>query len=333
MKRLLTEWGKDLNSIPVAPLGLIAMPGCEELGEKINAWLQKWNMLEEVQDEEFFTVPGANRDSFLIKAYCPRFGTGESKGTLKESVRGYDVYILIDVCAYNKTYKMYGQEVPMSPDDHFQDLKRIIAAIGGKAKRVNVIMPMLYESRQHRRTSRESLDCAMGLQELENMGVDNIITFDAHDPRVQNAIPLIGFENVMPTYQMVKALCKAEKTLDFRKENIVIDPTTSAIGYGIEYTYSVMERIRMSALGGDAMLCAPMIVAPGSETAKIKEAKASGEDFPAWGDLDTRYAALEFATAQSYLYSGADLLVMYHPEAAMRTKKLITDLLDGKAGK
>ncbi|MBR3904273.1 MAG: ribose-phosphate pyrophosphokinase [Clostridia bacterium] len=240
LKQFLTEWGKDLNSIPVGPLSLIAMPGCEELGEKINNWLQKWNKLQEVQDEEFFTVPGANRDSFLMKAYCPRFGTGESKGTLKESVRGYDVYILIDVCAYNKTYKMYGQEVPMSPDDHFQDLKRIIAAIGGKAKRVNVIMPMLYESRQHRRTSRESLDCAMGLQELENMGVDNIITFDAHDPRVQNAIPLIGFENVMPTYQMIKALCKSEKELDFKKENMmVVSPDEGALKRNIYYA-SVM---------------------------------------------------------------------------------------------
>ncbi|MBR2055198.1 MAG: ribose-phosphate pyrophosphokinase, partial [Clostridia bacterium] len=240
LNRLLTEWGKDLNSIPIGPLALIAMPGCEELGEKINAWLEKWNKLQEVQDEEFFTVPGADRNSFLMKAYCPRFGTGESKGTLKESVRGYDVYILVDVCAYNKTYKMYGQEVPMSPDDHFQDLKRIIAAIGGKAKRVNVIMPMLYESRQHRRTSRESLDCAMGLQELENMGVDNIITFDAHDPRVQNAIPLIGFENVMPTYQMIKALCKAEKELDFKKENMmVISPDEGALKRNIYYA-SVM---------------------------------------------------------------------------------------------
>ncbi len=240
MNRFLTEWGKDLNSIPMGPLALIAMPGCEELGEKINAWLEKWNKLQEVQDEEFFTVPGANRDSFLMKAYCPRFGTGESKGTLKESVRGYDVYILIDVCAYNQTYKMYGQEVPMSPDDHFQDLKRIIAAIGGKAKRVNVIMPMLYETRQHRRTPRESLDCAMGLQELENMGVTNIITFDAHDPRVQNAIPLIGFENVMPTYQMVKALCKAEKTLDFKKESMmVISPDEGALKRNIYYA-SVM---------------------------------------------------------------------------------------------
>ena len=233
----LTGWGNDLKKLPVGPLGVIAMAGCEEMGKKINNWLQKWNMLQETQDEEFFTVSGVNRDSFLIKTYCPRFGTGESKGVVKESVRGYDIYILIDVCAYNKTYKMYGQEVPMSPDDHFADLKRIIAAISGKARRINVIMPMLYESRQHRRTSRESLDCAMGLQELVNMGVDNIVTFDAHDPRVQNAIPMSSFENVMPTYQMIKALCKKEKGLIIDKENMmVVSPDEGAMARNIYYS-------------------------------------------------------------------------------------------------
>lgn len=233
----LTGWGNDLKKLPVGPLGVIAMAGCEEMGKKINNWLQKWNMLQETQDEEFFTVSGVNRDSFLIKTYCPRFGTGESKGVVKESVRGYDIYILIDVCAYNKTYKMYGQEVPMSPDDHFADLKRIIAAISGKARRINVIMPMLYESRQHRRTSRESLDCAMALQELVALGVDNIITFDAHDPRVQNAIPMSSFENVMPTYQMIKALCKTEKSLAIDKENMmVVSPDEGAMARNIYYS-------------------------------------------------------------------------------------------------
>ena len=237
MNSFLTGWGNDLKKLPVGPLGVIAMAGCEEMGKKINNWLQKWNMLQETQDEEFFTVSGVNRDSFLIKTYCPRFGTGESKGVVKESVRGYDIYILIDVCAYNKTYKMYGQEVPMSPDDHFADLKRIIAAISGKARRINVIMPMLYESRQHRRTSRESLDCAMGLQELVNMGVDNIVTFDAHDPRVQNAIPMSSFENVMPTYQMIKALCKKEKGLIIDKENMmVVSPDEGAMARNIYYS-------------------------------------------------------------------------------------------------
>ena len=157
MTRLLTTWEKDPTSVPVGPLGIIAMAGCEEIGEKINQWLLKWHSLQELQDEEYYTSPGLNRDTFLVKAYCPRFGTGEGKAVLRESVRGMDLYILVDVCAHNVHYNMYGQEVPMSPDDHFQDLKRVIGAIGGKAKRVTVVMPMLYESRQHRRTSRESL--------------------------------------------------------------------------------------------------------------------------------------------------------------------------------
>ena len=235
MNSFLTEW--DLKSIPVGPLGLIAMSGCEEMGNKVNAWLKKWNSLQETQDEEFYTMPGLNRDSFLIKTYCPRFGTGESKGVIKESVRGYDIYIIIDVCAYNKTFNMYGMEVPMSPDDHFQDLKRVIAAIGGKAKRINVIMPMLYQSRQHKRSSRESLDCALALQELEQYGVTNIVTFDAHDPRVANSIPLIGFENVMPTYQMIKALTRTEKGLRIDKDNMmVVSPDEGAMQRNIFYS-------------------------------------------------------------------------------------------------
>ncbi len=233
----LTEWNKDLKSIPVGPLGIIAMSGCEEMGNKVNAWLQRWNSLQESQDEEFYTLPGVNRDSFLIKTYCPRFGTGESKGVIKESVRGYDLYIIVDVCAYNKTFRMYDMEVPMSPDDHFQDLKRIIAAVGGKAKRVSVIMPMLYESRQHKRSSRESLDCALALQELQDYGVSNIITFDAHDPRVANAVPLCGFENVMPTYQMIKALCRTEKDLAINKESMmVVSPDEGAMQRNIFYS-------------------------------------------------------------------------------------------------
>ena len=237
MNSFLTEWSKDLSNVPFGPLGIIAMAGCEELGNKINTWLLKWHSLQEIQDEEYYTIPGANRDTFLIKSYCPRFGTGEGKGVIKESVRGYDLYILCDVCAYNIKYKMYGTEVPMSPDDHFQDLKRIIAAVGGKAKRVNVVMPMLYESRQHRRTSRESLDCALALQELQSMGVINIVTFDAHDPRVQNAVPLIGFENVMPTYQMLKALLRVEKDLNIDKKNmIIISPDEGAVNRSIYYS-------------------------------------------------------------------------------------------------
>lgn len=227
----------DLTDVPYGPLGIIAMSGCEKIGEEINSWLMRWHNLEESQDTEYYTSPGRNRDSFLMKAYCPRFGTGESKGVLKSSVRGFDMYIICDVTNYSVRYKMYDFEVPMSPDDHFQDLKRIIAAIGGKAKRINVILPFLYESRQHRRTSRESLDCALALQEIENMGVTNIITFDAHDPRVVNAIPLMGFENIMPTYQMLKALCKEVKDLSIDKNSmLVVSPDEGAMPRNIYYS-------------------------------------------------------------------------------------------------
>ena len=237
MTRLLTTWEKDPTSVPVGPLGIIAMAGCEEIGEKINQWLLKWHSLQELQDEEYYTSPGLNRDTFLVKAYCPRFGTGEGKGMIKNSVRGYDIYILTDIGAYNVTYKMYGREVPMSPDDHYQDLKRIIAAIGGRAKRVNVIMPMLYEGRQHRRTSRESLDCALALQELEQMGVSNIITFDAHDPRVQNAVPLIGFDSVKPSYQILKALFRRECDLQIDRDHLmIVSPDEGAIDRNIFYS-------------------------------------------------------------------------------------------------
>ena len=237
MTSLLTTWEKDPTSVPFGPLGIIAMPGCERMGEKVNQWLLKWHSLQELQDEEYYTSPGANRDTFLLKCSCPRFGTGEGKAVLRESVRGLDVYIIIDVCAHNVTYKMYGQEVPMSPDDHFQDLKRVISAIAGKAKRISVIMPMLYESRQHRRSTRESLDCALALQELQEYGVTNIVTFDAHDPRVANAVPLIGFENVMPTYQMIKALTRTEKGLRIDKDNMmVVSPDEGAMQRNIFYS-------------------------------------------------------------------------------------------------
>ncbi len=247
MSRTPADWSVDLNSIPFGPLGVITMPGCEEIGQEVNTWLQRWHDYQEGQDEDYYTMTGRDRNSFLIKANCPRFGTGEAKGILKESVRGYDIYIIVDVCAYNVTYKMYGQIVPMSPDDHFQDLKRIIAAIAGKAKRVNVIMPFLYESRQHRRTGRESLDCAMALHELVNMGVSNILTFDAHDPRVANAIPLGGFENIMPTYQMLKALCKNVKDLKLDKASTMfVSPDEGAMQRNIYYASVLSLDLGMS---------------------------------------------------------------------------------------
>ena len=240
MDNFLSEWDQTLSNMPYGPLGIIAMQGIDELGADVNNYLCKWHELQDLQDEEFYTSPGQGREDFLIETACPRFGTGEGKGVIKESVRGFDIYILIDVCAYNVRYKMYDFDVPMSPDDHYQDLKRIIAAIAGKAKRVNVIMPMLYESRQHRRNTRESLDCAMALQELERMGVANIITFDAHDPRVMNAIPLCGFENVLPTYQMLKALLRSVKDLHIDKDNMmVVSPDEGAVKRNIYYS-SVM---------------------------------------------------------------------------------------------
>ena len=235
---MVNGWNaENFLSAPVGPLGLIAMAGTEELGNKVNEYLTGWRDHLDMQgDVPLFSVPGVARDTFLIKNICPRFGNGEGKGMIKESVRGLDIYILCDVGAYNCTYKMYGREVPMSPDDHFQDLKRIIAAIGGKAKRINVIMPMLYEGRQHRRTSRESLDCAMMLQELTRMGVSNIITFDAHDPRVQNAIPAHGFESVMPSYQIFKALCKNDKSLQIDKSHMmIVSPDEGALDRNIFY--------------------------------------------------------------------------------------------------
>lgn len=226
-----------------APLGLIVMPGCEMLGGRINEYLMRWrnSPVEEKRGEEnptdLITDPGYSRDDYRLDISCPRFDTGEGKGLLRNSVRGYDLYILSDVTAYQVRYNMRGESVPMSPDDHYADLKRIIAAVGGKAHRINVVMPFLYESRQHRRTSRESMDCAVMLQELTNMGVDNIITFDAHDPRVQNAIPLTGFESIHPTYQMLKALLRRHKDLNISKDSMmVVSPDEGAISRNIYYS-------------------------------------------------------------------------------------------------
>lgn len=220
----------------VAPLGIIAMDGCPELGKKVNDYLVKWEKEPENADQVLLTHPGYQNDGFLLDADCPRFSSGEGKGVIRQSVRGYDLYILCDVTNYSKTYRMYGMDVPMSPDDYFQDLKRIIAAEGKKAKRVSVIMPYLYEGRQHRRAARESLDCAMMLQELTTLGIDNIITFDAHDPRVQNAIPHSGFENVMPYYQMLKALLRKLPDLRIDRDHMmIVSPDEGAADRNIYY--------------------------------------------------------------------------------------------------
>lgn len=213
--------------IRMGKLGIICMKGCEEMGSKINNYLVQWNNNE----------CSEKVDTFLLSVKCPRFATGEAKAVIADSVRGYDLYIICDVFNYSVTYKMYGMDTPMSPDDHFQDLKRIIAATGGKAKRITVLMPMLYEGRQHRRTARESLDCAIALQELNSMGVENILTFDAHDPRVQNAIPTEGFDNAQAYYQMIKALIHSEPEIKIDSEHLMIcSPDEGGMGRCIYYS-------------------------------------------------------------------------------------------------
>ncbi|MCI5827764.1 MAG: ribose-phosphate pyrophosphokinase [Lachnospiraceae bacterium] len=212
----------QLESIPHGKLGLITLKSSEKLGQKVDQYLVKWRSSRQQLHPNDIAFKGYQRDSYLIDHSLPRFGNGEAKGTIKESVRGDDLYIMLDITNHSLTYKMCGEINHMSPDDHYQDLKRIIAASSGKAKRINVIMPFLYESRQHRRSTRESLDCALALQELVDMGVENIITFDAHDPRVQNAIPLHGFESVTCAYQFVKALCLNVDDLKFDNDHMMI---------------------------------------------------------------------------------------------------------------
>ena len=225
---------KQIETIPVGPLGLIPLKSCEDLGKKVDAWLVEWRKERESEHKTTIAFAGYQRDSYIIGAKTPRFGSGEAKGELTESVRGDDLYIMVDVCNYNMTYTMNGLKYHMSPDDHYQDLKRVIAAVGGKGRRINVIMPFLYESRQHKRTGRESLDCAMALRELVDMGVENIITFDAHDPRVQNAIPLKGFETVQPIYQFIKYLLKNEKELEIDSDHMmVISPDEGGMGRAV----------------------------------------------------------------------------------------------------
>ncbi len=216
------EEKRNLETIPVGSLGIIALKSCQPLGEKIDKYLVKWRTERESEHKDSLAFAGYQRDSYLLKTNVPRFGSGEAKGVILESVRGDDLYLLVDVANYSLTYSLCGHENHMSPDDHYQDLKRIIAAVGGKARRITVIMPFLYESRQHKRTSRESLDCALALQELVRMGVDNIITFDAHDPRVQNAIPLHGFETVQPAYQFIKGLLKNVKDLNIDSDHMMV---------------------------------------------------------------------------------------------------------------
>ena len=230
------EEKRNLETIPVGSLGIISLPGCKPLGEKVDQYLVKWRAERESEHKESLAFAGYQRESYLLDAKVPRFGSGEAKGQILESVRGTDLYLLVDVLNYSMTYSLCGNENHMSPDDHYQDLKRIIAAVGGKARRITVIMPFLYESRQHKRTSRESLDCALALQELVSMGVDNIITFDAHDPRVQNAIPLHGFETVQPAYQFIKGLLRNVKDLQLDSSHMmVISPDEGGMGRAVYF--------------------------------------------------------------------------------------------------
>lgn len=213
------------SEISAAPIGIIAMNSVTELGNKINGYLVDWAKRA-----------GYDIDTFLIESECPRFSSGDGKGLIKSTVRGKDLFIIVDVGNYNVKYNYFGFENAMSPDDHFQDLKRIIQAASGKAHRINIIMPILYGGRQHRRSYRESLDCACALQELEAMGVSNIVTFDAHDPRVQNAIPLMGFDNVMPTYQVLKCMLKEIKDINLTKEKfMIVSPDEGALNRNMYY--------------------------------------------------------------------------------------------------
>lgn len=223
------------NTIPVGRLGLIPVEGCMPLMEKVEKILIE-RRRERMDQSDALSVSGYKRDSYIIEAKTPRFGSGEGKGEITQSVRGDDLYIMVDVCNYSLTYSLCGKVNHMSPDDHFSNLKRVIAAVGGKARRITVIMPFLYESRQHRRTGRESMDCALALQELVSMGVDNILTFDAHDPRIQNAIPLNGFENVQCSLQFIRTLLEVEPDLQIDSDHMmIISPDEGAMGRAVYY--------------------------------------------------------------------------------------------------
>lgn len=228
---------RPLNiAVPVAPLKIIALSSCKELGELVNAHLVKSRQHQISEEHTDLSILGYESDSYLVNHNCPRFGSGEAKGEIRESIRGKDLFILIDTVNNTNTYKMNGELTCTSPDDNFQDLKRVIQACSGQAHRINVIMPFLYESRQHRRSKLESLDCAYALQELVSMGVSNIITFDAHDPRVQNAIPIQGFDNFFTSYQFIQALFEAEPSIIVNDENtMIISPDEGGMSRSLYY--------------------------------------------------------------------------------------------------
>lgn len=223
-------------TIPYGTLGIVPLKSCSKMGEKVDDYLVQWREQREHENQSNLAFSGYKRDSYVVSASTPRFGSGEGKGVLNDSIRGYDLYIMVDVCNYSIEYSLCGTTNHMSPDDHYADLKRVIAAAGGKARRINVIMPFLYESRQHKRSGRESLDCALMLQELTAMGVENIITFDAHDPRVHNSIPLKGFESVSCTYQFIKYLLLGVDDLHIDSEHMmVISPDEGGMGRAVYF--------------------------------------------------------------------------------------------------
>ena len=224
------------ETIPVGQLGIIPLQSSWELGKKVNEYIVSWRKERESAHSGNILFENYKQDTYIIDAKCSRFGSGEAKGTINESIRGKDLYLIVDITNYNIEYKLCGHINRMSPDDHYSDLKRLIAAASGKARRINVIMPFLYESRQHKRTARESLDCALALQELMSMGVENIITFDAHDPRVQNAIPMSGFESIQPNYQFIKALFHSVKDLTVDSDHMmIISPDEGAMTRAVYY--------------------------------------------------------------------------------------------------
>ena len=228
---------KVIETIPVGPLGLVPLKSCEELGKKVDAYLVRWRTARQSEHKSTIAFAEYQKDSYIIKTKLSRFGTGEGKAKILDSVRGVDLFILADVMNYSITYKVCGHENHMSPDNHFQDIKRIISAANGRAHRITVVMPFLYESRQHNRTSRESLDCALAIQDLANYGVSNIITFDAHDPRVMSAEPLRGFDNFMPTYQFLRALTKTAPDLNFDNRHfMVISPDEGAMNRAVYFS-------------------------------------------------------------------------------------------------
>ncbi len=315
-------------------LSVIGMRGCGDFVSQVDYYLKEWRSHD---DEE----------TFVINAECPRFGSGEAKGLLHTTMRGRDVYIISDCFNHGVTYKMYGKEVPMSPDDHFQDLKRTIAAIGGKASRITVIMPMLYEGRQHKRSSRESLDCALALQELVNMGVSNIITFDAHDARVSNAIPLTGFDNITPTYQMLKALVRniPDISLD-HDDTIIISPDEGAMSRTMYYAsvlglelgmfykrrnYSIVidgrnpieahEYLGRDVKGKDVIVVDDMISSGDSIIDVAKQLKEKGAKriffFVTFGLFANGFTMLDKAYADGVFDKCFTTNLIYHPEGLM----------------